>query len=161
MRFYTGVPDASDDPFWSHFWTSKLAQTGRRGATVYSRSLVYRNKVLRLPDGSQTSFLKAEEKGIDVRIAIDIISFAWRNLFDVALVFSQDQDLSEVAREIRDVGRRQDRWIKIASAFPVSPASTNRKGINFTDWVLIDRPMYDACLDARDYRLKKPPRTSP
>jgi hypothetical protein len=30
VRFYTGVPDAGDDPFWNHFWTSKLAQTGRR-----------------------------------------------------------------------------------------------------------------------------------
>ena len=156
VRFYTGVPDAGDDPFWNHFWTSKLAQTGRRGAKVYSRSLVYRNKVIQLPGGTQTAFLKAEEKGIDVRIAIDVISFAWRSLFDVALVFSQDQDLSEVAREIRDVGQRQDRWIKIASAFPVSPASTNRKGINSTDWIPIDRATYDACLDARDYRPKKP-----
>jgi len=156
VRFYTGVPAVGDDPFWNHFWTSKLAQTGRRGAKVYSRSLVYRNKVLRLPDGTQTPFLKAEEKGIDVRIAIDVISFAWRNLFDVALVFSQDQDLSEVAREIRDVGQRQGRWIKIASAYPVSPASTNRKGIYSTDWIPLDRAMYDACLDARDYRPKKP-----
>jgi uncharacterized LabA/DUF88 family protein len=161
VRFYTGVPDAGDDPFWNHFWTSKLAQTGRRGAKVYSRSLVYRNKVHRLPDGTQTAFLKAEEKGIDVRIAIDVISFAWRNLFDVALVFSQDQDLSEAAREIRDVAQRQDRWIKIASAFPVSPASTNRKGIHFTDWLPIDRTTYDSCLDGRDYRPKNPSTTAP
>jgi len=27
-RFYTGVPDAGDNPFWSHFWTAKLAQMG-------------------------------------------------------------------------------------------------------------------------------------
>lgn len=28
-RFYTGVPDPSDDPFWNHFWTHKLAMMGR------------------------------------------------------------------------------------------------------------------------------------
>lgn len=157
VRFYTGVPNAEDDAFWHHFWTHKLAQTGRRGAVVYSRSLVYRNKVVRLPDGSERAYLAGEEKGIDVRIAVDVVSLAWRRAFDVALIFSQDQDLSEVAREIRDIARRQDRWIKIASAFPVSLVTPNRKGINWTDWIRIDREIYDSCLDPRDYRPKKPP----
>ena len=121
---------------------------------MYSRPLRYRNKVVRLPDGTEHSYLTGEEKGIDVRIAIDVIGLAWQNTFDVALVFSQDQDLSEVAREIRDIARRQDRWIKIASAFPVSPVTANRKGINWTDWIRIDRATYDACLDPRDYRPK-------
>src|ERR1017187_5074502 len=36
VRFFTGVPDHEDDPFWHHFWTNKLAHLGRRGATIYS-----------------------------------------------------------------------------------------------------------------------------
>ncbi len=24
-RFYTGVPEAADKPFWNHFWVAKLA----------------------------------------------------------------------------------------------------------------------------------------
>ena len=156
VRFYTGVPDREDDAFWRHFWTSKLASLRRRGVTVYSRALRYRNKLVRLPDGSEHSYLAAEEKGIDVRIAIDVIGLAWQDAFDVALIFSQDQDLCEVAREIRQIARRQDRWIKIASAFPVSPAIPNRKGINWTDWIRIDRATYDACVDPRDYRPKPP-----
>ena len=81
------------------------------------------------------SYLSGEEKGIDVRIAIDVIGLAWQSAYDVAVIFSQDRDLSEVSREIRDIGRRQGRWIKIASAFPVSPVTPNRKGINWTDWI--------------------------
>ncbi len=158
VRFYTGVPNLEDDPYWHHFWTHKLAQMGRRGAKVFSRSLVYRNKVVRLPDGTERSYLAGEEKGIDVRIAVDVISLAWQTAFDVAVVFSQDQDLSEVALEIRDIARRQDRWIKIASAFPASPVAVNRKGINWTDWIRVDRATYDACLDPRDYRPKAPSR---
>jgi hypothetical protein len=72
----------------------------------------------------------------------------------VALVFSQDQDLSEVAAEVRTISMEQSRWIKMASAFPVSPASRNRRGINSTDWIRIDRAAYDACIDPRDYRPK-------
>ena len=98
--------------------------------------------------------LTGEEKGIDVRIALDVIALAHRREYDVALVMSQDQDLSEVAEEIRAVSREQQRWIKIASAFPQSPASQNRRGINKTDWIRIDRELYDQCLDRRDYRRK-------
>ena len=93
---------------------------------------------------------------MDVRIAIDVIRLAFRREYDVALIFSQDQDLSEAAQEIRVIAREQQRWIKVASAFPVSPTSTNRRGINSTDWILIDRATYEACIDARDYRPKAP-----
>ena len=103
------------------------------------------------------AFLTAEEKGIDVRIAIDVIRLAHRNAFDVAILFSQDQDLSELCAEIRVIAKEQNRWIKIASAFPVSPTTKNKRGIPNSDWTAIDRATYDACLDARDYRPKKTP----
>lgn len=152
VRFYTGVPDKSDDVFWNHFWVGKLAVLGRQDVHVYSRPLRYRNKRIRLPDGTEHTYLAGEEKGIDVRIALDVIRMAHRREFDVALVLSQDQDLSEVAREIRTIATEQDRWIKIACAFPFSPTTLNRRGINGTDWIHITRELYDRCLDRRDYR---------
>ncbi|MEW6249813.1 MAG: hypothetical protein AB1716_04140 [Planctomycetota bacterium] len=48
IRFYTGVPDARDDPAWSQFWSGKLAVMGRQRVVVYSRALRYRNKRVRL-----------------------------------------------------------------------------------------------------------------
>lgn len=154
VRFYTGVPRADDDPGWHFFWTHKLAAMGRQGINVYSRPLRYRNRTVTVSDGTQHSFLTREEKGIDVRIAIDVIGLAHSGAYDVALVMSQDQDFSEVADEIRTIARGQRRWIKIASAFPQSPATQNRRGINKTDWIPIDRDFYDQCLDKRDYRPK-------
>jgi uncharacterized LabA/DUF88 family protein len=91
---------------------------------------------------------------IDVRIAIDVIRLAHHKEYDVALIFSQDQDLSEVAQEIRAIAKEQDRWIKVACAFPMSPTTHNRRGVEKTDWIQIDRATYDACLDRRDYRPK-------
>jgi uncharacterized LabA/DUF88 family protein len=152
VRFYTGIPDAADNAHWHHFWTAKLAAMGRQGVVVFSRPLRYRNRTVRLPDGTSRIVLTGEEKGIDVRIALDVIAGAHRGAYDVALILSQDQDLSEVAAEIRVIAKEQDRWIKIASAFPVSPAASNRRGINSTDWIPIDRALYDRCLDRRDYR---------
>jgi uncharacterized LabA/DUF88 family protein len=157
VHFYTGVPDETDNKRWNRFWSHKLAAMGRQGVQVYSRPLRYRNRRVHLPDGSEFTFLAGEEKGVDVRLAIDVIRKAHRQEFDVALIFSQDQDLSEVAKELRQIAREQRRWIKVVSAFPRSPTSTNRRGIDQTDWIPIDRAMYDACLDRRDYRAKDVP----
>jgi uncharacterized LabA/DUF88 family protein len=156
-RFYTGVPDPSDTVFWNYFWSGKLAVMGRQGVHVFSRSLRYRNKKVKLPDGTVHTYLSGEEKGVDVRIAIDVIRLAHRGEYDVALIFSQDQDLSEVAEEIRFIARERDQWIKVASAFPLSPTSRNRRGIEKTDWIPIDRATYDAYIDLRDYRPEAEP----
>lgn len=152
IHFYTGIPDLADDPFWHHFWTAKLAAMGRRGVKVFSRPLRYRNQTVTLSDGRKYTFLVGQEKGIDIRIALDVVHCVRRVDCDVALVMSQDQDLSEVAAEIRLLAAEQKRWIKIACAFPDSPTLRNRRGINGTDWIRIDRAMYDACLDNGDYR---------
>lgn len=154
VQFYTGVPDVTDNAAWNGFWVAKLLAMSRQGVHTYSRPLRYRNRRVKLPDGSEHTYLAGEEKGIDVRIAIDVIRMAHRQEYDVALIFSQDQDLSEAATEIRAISREQDRWIKIASAFPTSLLAHNTRGIERTDWIPIERATYDACVDRRDYRRK-------
>ncbi|MHB8389926.1 MAG: PIN domain-containing protein [Acidobacteriaceae bacterium] len=34
-RFYTGVPDLQDHPFWHGFWSNKLRAMRRAGAVVF------------------------------------------------------------------------------------------------------------------------------
>ena len=152
--FYTGILDRADNPFWNHFWTAKLAVMGTRGIQTFSRSLRYRNQTVRLPGGGATTILVGEEKGVDVRLALDVVRMARENRYDVALIFSQDQDLSEAAAEVKAISVQQARWIKVACAFPLSPTTENRRGINGTEWIQIDRATYDACLDPNDYRPK-------
>ncbi|MCX5977558.1 MAG: hypothetical protein NTV33_12245 [Coprothermobacterota bacterium] len=80
---------------------------------------------------------------------------AHRNEYEIALIFSQDQDLSEVAKEVRAIGEEQDRWIKVACAFPTSPKANNPRGINHTNWIPFDQKTYDQCLDPVDYRMNR------
>jgi hypothetical protein len=54
---------------------------------------------------------------------------------------------------VRIISSERRRWLKVACAFPASPKSRTRRGINKTDWIRIDRTTYDACLDRRDYRI--------
>ena len=155
VRFYTGVPDSQDNHVWNHFWTAKLAQMGRLGVTTFSRPLRYRNETVMLPDGKTYTHLVGQEKGIDIRIALDLVRLAHERMYDVCIMASQDQDLTEAVEEVKRVAHEQDRWIRVASAFPSSPTSRNRRGVDRTDWIKIDRQLYNACLDPRDYRPKQ------
>ncbi len=152
VYFYTGVPDAQANLFWNQFWNKKLAVMGTRGVKVFRRPLRYRNQTIVLPDGRSTTTLVGQEKGVDIRIALDMVRMAHQRAYDVALLFSQDQDLTEAVDEVKVIAQEQKRWIKVASAFPVSPTYKNRRGVDRTDWVTIDRSTYDACLDPNDYR---------
>ena len=157
VHFYTGIPDPSIDPDRHHFWVTKLGVMGTRGVQTFSRPLRYSNQLVSLPNGNMTTTLVGREKGIDIRLALDVVRGALDKRYDVALIFSQDQDLSEATREIRSISRQQKRWIKVACAFPFSPTLRNKRGINGTDWIKIDRATYDACVDPNDYRRKRKP----
>lgn len=155
VRFYTGVPDAADNPFWNHFGVHKLAQMGREGIHVFSRSLRYRNQTVILPDGTTHSVLVGQEKGVDVRLALDLVRLASERHYDAALLLSQDRDLTEAVEDVKLIVRHQNRWARLACAVPSSPTSRNRRGIDKTDWLKIERKLYDKCIDTRDYRPKR------
>jgi uncharacterized LabA/DUF88 family protein len=152
IQFYTGMPLAAEDPFWNAWWQKKLLTISRGGAHVTRRDLKYRDREIDIGDGCVLTRRIGEEKGIDVRIAVDLIRRTYDQDMDVAIVFSQDQDLAEATQEAKRIARAQGRWFKIASAYPESPAYRNRRGINDTDWFRMDEAFYDACVDERDYR---------
>ena len=152
VRFYTGIPSADRDPRWHGYWQRRLLSMRRAGIHVTSRQIRYRTKEVRLTDGTRHRIDATQEKGIDLRLGLDVVRLARQGQFDVAVIFSQDQDLVEVATEIRDIALAENRWLKIVSAFPYGPSASAKRGINKTDWFRMDRTFYDACLDPRDYR---------
>jgi hypothetical protein len=150
-RFYTGIPPASESEMWSGYWSNRVLALKRAGVFVETRKLRYHTE--ELPDG--TAYKVAQEKGIDIRISLDLVSCTRRKEFDVAIIFSQDQDLSEAVAEVRDIAREQGRTIRIVSAFPESTLATVRRGIDKTDWFRFDKALYDSCIDPHDYRPAK------
>jgi uncharacterized LabA/DUF88 family protein len=107
---------------------------------------------INLPTGTSTVTLVGQEKGVDVRIALDVVRLALDNLYDIALIFSQDQDLTEAVKDVKRISILQEQWIGVACAFPVSPTVPKARGVDGTDWIRIDRLLYDSCLDPIDYR---------
>lgn len=154
VRFYTGVPSTHRSPMWHDYWANRLLAMRRAGVHVTSRRLSYRIEHVTLPDGSEHDIPVEREKGIDLRLGLDVVRMVRNDELDVAIIFSQDQDLAEVVREVRDIAETQDRWVKIVSAFPDGPSATSNRGINNSDWFRMDQAFYEQCLDPRDYRPK-------
>ena len=101
VRFYTGVPSADRSPMWHGYWTRRLTAMRRAGIAVTSRPLRYRVETVRLADGSVHEIPVEREKGVDLRLGLDVVRMARNGGLDVAILFSQDQDLAEVAEPRR------------------------------------------------------------
>lgn len=84
VRIYTGRPDATKQPqtYWPHM--RQCAAWESAGARVVW-------KPLRYPPDFPVS--KPEEKGVDVQLAVDLVTHAMSRRFDVGIVFSTDTDL--------------------------------------------------------------------
>jgi uncharacterized LabA/DUF88 family protein len=58
------------------------------------------------PDGR----IAYREKGIDVQLAVDMVSMAYRGLFDVAALVSGDADLVPAVRAVKEAGRHVENY---------------------------------------------------
>ena len=135
VRFYTGVPDQSQNAFWHKFWNNKLRALRRQGVYVSRGRL-------------NSSGL---EKGVDVSLAIDLVQATHQQSYDVAIVVSQDSDLAPAVALSKQVAQNQNRTVAFESAIPLVPGG-RLFGIAGTTWIPIDKTTYDKCLDPTDYR---------
>lgn len=55
-----------------------------------------------VPSPIKASIVKAEEKGSDVNLASHLVNDGWKNIFDVAVVVSNDTDLVEPIRIVTE-----------------------------------------------------------
>jgi uncharacterized LabA/DUF88 family protein len=118
VRFYTGVPAQIESEMWSGYWASRILSMKRAGIIVTTRPIRYHRQEIELDDGSKKEVTTPQEKGVDVRLALDVVRLARTKQFDVAVIFSQDNDLAELVEEIKEIASEQDRWIKLVCAFP-------------------------------------------
>ena len=98
VRIYSGEPDARRDP---RTYAAHRRQTHRwasDGATVITRSLRY-------PRGWPT--VPAQEKGIDVALAVDFVKLGIEGDYNVGVMLSTDNDLLPALEVVRghDPGR--------------------------------------------------------
>ncbi len=152
VRFYTGFPRRDLDPFWHDYWANRFRVLSRSGVRVIKRRLSYHMESIELPDGNTAKATVVREKGIDVRLSLDLFKMAVDGAYDAAIVFSQDQDLAEAVADIMEHSDRLQLGIRVYSAFPAGPSASSKWKIRGTIPFPMDRSFYDSCIDSSDYR---------
>ena len=98
-RVYTGRPDATKQPIGYSAHMKQCAAWAASGVTVIARTLRYsRNWPVE----------RESEKGIDVRLAIDIVTLTGE--YDVAVVASGDTDLAPAIEHIASSPSEKHGW---------------------------------------------------
>lgn len=148
-NFYTGVPSPEVDERWFNFWTRKLADMSRSGVSTFSPPLRYLTVAETLPDGTTRAKLVGREKGVDLRLGLDIVKAALSGQCSRIVVVSRDNDLCEAVKDALLIANDQRRELRVFSAFPVSERC-NHYGIRGTESMPLDADFYNRHLEQRE-----------
>lgn len=143
VRIYTGRPESTKEPRTYAAHMRQCAAWQRAGAKVITRTLRYP------PDWPNT---KAQEKGIDVALAIDFVALAIDGEYDVGVIASTDSDLKPaleyVCRKFAGNPRAEVmNWRSRTSSRRLSVPGMNI----WCHW--LNRADYDQVADLTDYNL--------
>lgn len=169
VTLYTGIPNGRIDDGEADledFWRAKLSYYGAalpRLFHSYTRPLRY-NYLRKFVRGRELLLPKGEEKGIDVRLGLDLVLGALQSFYDVGVVFSQDKDLNEATKRIRRLRDTGDipAYLHMECVYAVPDTKTiisrrgnqkiDRHGISNARWRALPRDVYLACRDKKDFR---------
>ena len=137
---YTGRPDSERDPRTHAAHLRQCAAWERSGAVVITRPLRYPR---RWPEQ------RAQEKGIDVQLAIDFVAGAIDDAYDTGIICSTDTDLLPA---LEFVATRFGRRRAETAAWLASGKGSELRLQRPSTWChRLDLPDYEAVRDPTDY----------
>lgn len=134
IRFYTGVPTFEKDIYARSYWERLFNLFRDNGIVVTSRDLRYYRQG------------PPREKGIDLRIGLDIVRLATGGLCDAILLFSQDTDLFEAIAEAKALRARHAGALDpmyYFCAFPRNADPETHHGVGGTKWIPLDETDFE------------------
>ena len=141
VRVYRGMPNSRRDPTSHRAARHQIAEWGK------SPLVQVVTQPLRYPRDYPNS--PAQEKGVDVRLAIDFAMMAVRDEYDVGVLMSNDTDFRPVLEEVIGLG---DKSVAVAAWRPLT-AQPRRLWVGrnspWCHW--IDYDAYLAIQDRTDY----------
>lgn len=144
VRVYSGRPDPTRDPRTHAAHMKQCAAWSRGGAKIITRPLRYPRE---WPNS------KAQEKGIDVTLAIDFVSFAVDCLHDAGILVSFDTDLIPA---MEFVLKRPAMNCRV-EVVGLNSSKTPRRRLRVPGYSLycywIDATLYGTMADTTDYNL--------
>jgi hypothetical protein len=145
VRVYRGRPDPRKEPQTNAAHMRQCQAWESAGASVTTRPLRY-------PRGWPKE--RAEEKGIDVQIAIDIVMMAINQEFDVAILASTDTDQRPVLEALPALPMNPTPAIEVA-AWRGERSNNRLSALGVVTWPhLLEANDYRKVRDTHDYNLR-------
>jgi uncharacterized LabA/DUF88 family protein len=140
-RVYIGRPDASKEPKTYSAHMKQCVAWQKAGVEVVHRALRY---------PPTWPNLKAEEKGIDVALAIDFVAMAIDGEYEMGVIASTDSDLKPALEYVQNKCKSKCR---VQAAAWISPrTSSTLYTAGSTLWChRLDKTDYDSVADLTDY----------
>jgi len=110
VPYYTGIHDPNRRPDAHGAMARRLQDYTEQGIQVFPMPLRYDHRG------------RGREKGVDVRIAIDLTLLGWNGLYNVAVIVSEDSDPDPAAQDVYAL-RDSERWVAVENALPWTPTS--------------------------------------
>lgn len=146
VRIYRGRPDSSKEPKTYGAHMRQCAAWEKAGVTVIPRPLRYPRNWPKDPP---------EEKGIDVQIAIDMVTMASNAELDVAILASTDTDLRPALEAFFVLPFGEPKVIEV-SAWKSAVFNKVLRIPEHHVWChFIEEGEYRAVRDSRDYNIKR------
>ena len=131
VRFYTGIHDPRTHPAGHAAMSRRIDAMQEQGVWVYTHQLKYSTceVVDRSARPCAHGYCKvithdqAREKGIDLRIGLDMLRLARHGEYDVAVLVSEDSDLNQAVDELMDLRDELGIWLAVEHAHAYSPSS--------------------------------------
>ncbi len=82
------------------------------------------------------AFKDAIEKKVDIKIAIDIISLAYENAYDTAVLISGDGDFIPVVKKVKELDKNMEVWAFRYSLANALKEEIEQGNINYLDDIL-------------------------
>jgi uncharacterized LabA/DUF88 family protein len=148
VRIYSGRPDPRKD---AHSYAAHMRQCD---AWEKSGHVVLRTRQLRYPNGWPK--LRAEEKGIDVQLAIDFVMGTLRQDFEIGIIFSTDTDLLPALEGAVEIARREGRPLPEVASWRET-GGMGRKRLSISGMPLrchwLEWADFEAVRDRTDYNV--------
>lgn len=160
VRFYTGIHVPNRNPQMHSYMTRRIEAMKRQGVQVFTRPLKYSKECVedRNTPGSYIHIWKGREKGVDVKLALDLVMMAIEDKYDVAVIVSTDTDLDEAVEEVIFLRNKLYKWIAVENAVcvgPVDPVTGKRppfkKLKNAGRLIYIDDSVFSKIVDNTNY----------
>lgn len=143
VRVYTGVPEATKEPKTYSAHIKQRAAWENAGVEVISRTLRY-------PDDWPSS--KAEQKGVDVALAVDFVALAIDREYNVGIIASTDSDLKPALEYVSRKCNNKCHIEVVAWNNPLKRSRLSISGHNiWCHW--LEKTDYDSIADLTDYNI--------